>query len=348
MVQTGCLRRLSGHIFLHHEKQYGNEDTRVMDYIVLDLEWNQSDTGEEAEVKDIPFEIIDIGAVKLDSGRKLTDEFNQLVRPTVYLHMHKITGKLIHLRMQDLQKGHSFPQVMGEFKRWCGEDYIFGTWGPLDLYELQRNIRYYGLEPLSSVPIRFLDVQKLFSIAYEDGKSRRSLEYAIDFLHIEKDIPFHRAFSDAYYTARVLALLPEAVLQNYSIDTFVLPKKREEEIHVLFHDYMKYISREFADKQEALEDKEVISTKCYLCHKNIRKKIRWFTPNGKHYYSVAVCPVHGFMKSKIRIRKSDDDKVYVVKTSKFISEEECAKLQNKREEAKEHRKLKKKTGRSKR
>ncbi len=51
MVQTGCLRRLSGHIFLHHEKQHGNEDIWIMDYIVLDLEWNQSGTGEEAEVK---------------------------------------------------------------------------------------------------------------------------------------------------------------------------------------------------------------------------------------------------------------------------------------------------------
>ena len=105
---------------------------------------------------------------------------------------------------------------------------------------------------------------------------------------------------------------------------------------------MKYISREFADKQQALEDREVISTKCYLCHRNLRKKIRWFTPNGKHYYSVAICPVHGSMKSKIRLRKSENDGVYVVKTSKFISEEECLKIQQKRDEAKEHRKLKKK------
>ena len=91
-----------------------------------------------------------------------------------------------------------------------------------------------------------------------------------------------------------------------------------------------------------MEDKEVISTKCYLCHKNLRKKIRWFTPNGKHYYSVAICPVHGFMKSKIRIRKSEGDNVYVIKTSKFISEEDCLKISKKREEAKEHRKQKRK------
>ena len=103
---------------------------------------------------------------------------------------------------------------------------------------------------------------------------------------------------------------------------------------------MKYISREFKDKHEALEDREVISTKCYLCHKNLRKKIRWFSPNGKHYYSVALCPVHGYMKSKIRIRKSENGMVYVVKTSKFISEEDCQKIIQKREQAKEHHKIK--------
>ncbi len=47
------------------------------------------------------------------------------------------------------------------------------------------------------------------------------------------------------------------------------------------------------------------------------------------------------MKSKIRIRRSEDDKVYVVKTSKFISEEDCQKIQSKREGAKLHHKSRK-------
>ncbi|MDE7331404.1 MAG: exonuclease domain-containing protein [Lachnospiraceae bacterium] len=297
-----------------------------MNYIVLDLEWNQGNTGQEPEVKEMPFEVIDIGAVKLNENRNITDKYNQLVKPVVYHQMNRITSDLVHLHMEDLQSGRPFVEVMNEFLTWCGEDYLFCTWGPLDLFELQRNMHYFHMEPLSRKPVRFLDVQKLFSIAYEDKKSRRSLEYAIDFLQIEKDIPFHRAFSDAYYTARILEQMEEEVLENYSIDTYILPRNREEEIHVMFHDYMKYISREFPDKQKAIEDREVISTKCYLCRRNIRRKVRWFSTNGKHYYSISVCPVHGYMKSKIRIRKSENDKVYVVKTSKFISEEECQKI----------------------
>ncbi|GFI17298.1 DNA polymerase III PolC-type [Lachnospiraceae bacterium] len=296
-----------------------------MNYIVLDLEWNQG-SGQEPEVKEMPFEVIDIGAVKLNEKRNIMDKYNQLVKPVVYHQMNRITSDLVHLHMEDLQKGRSFVEVMNEFLAWCGEDYVFCTWGPLDLFELQRNMHYFHMEPLSGKPVKFLDVQKLFSIAYEDKKSRRSLEYAIDFLQIEKDVPFHRAFSDAYYTARILEQMEEEVLENYSIDTYILPKTREEEVHVMFHDYMKYISREFPDKQKAIEDREVISTKCYLCRRNIRKKVRWFSTNGKHYYSISVCPVHGYMKSKIRIRKSENDKVYVVKTSKFITEEECQKI----------------------
>ena len=44
-----------------------------MNYIVFDLEWNQSNTGQE--IKEIPFEIIEIGAVKLDEEFKLKGEF---------------------------------------------------------------------------------------------------------------------------------------------------------------------------------------------------------------------------------------------------------------------------------
>ena len=312
-----------------------------MNYVIMDLEWNQSSTGQKEVSRQLPFEIIEIGAIKLNSDRKIVDEFSELVKPQVYHEMHHVTKKLIHLQMEQLEKGSPFTEVMKQFREWCGDDYIFCTWGPLDLTELQRNIRYYDLEPLSDGPIKFLDVQKLFSIAYEDKKSRRTLEYAIDFLDIKKDIPFHRAFSDAYYTAKILTLMDEQVLANYSFDVFHLPRDKESEVHVVFDTYAKYISRAFADKTQALEDKTVMGTKCYLCHKKLRKKIHWFSPNGKHYYSVAYCDKHGYMKAKIRIRKAEDGAAYVVKTEKFITEAEIAAIRDKQDKARQQRKGKK-------
>lgn len=311
-----------------------------MNYIVLDLEWNPSNSGKEKEMKELPFEIIEIGAIKLNNEKKMVHEFSQLIRPQVYREMHHITKKLIHLQMQELEKGKDFFTVMTEFQEWCGSDYIFCTWGPLDLLELQRNMRFYHMEPFSDRPLAFLDVQKLFSIAYEDKKSRRTLEYAVDFLQIEKDIPFHRAFSDAYYTAKVLTKIDEKTQKLVSFDTFTLPKTRKEEIHITFDDYAKYISREFKEKQTALSDREVTGTKCYLCNKAVRKKIKWFSPNGKHYYCVAYCDKHGCLKGKIRIRKSEEDNVYVVKTLKLIHEDEAALIREKQEHSRVLRKQK--------
>lgn len=314
-----------------------------MNYIVLDLEWNQSNRNDEdSGEKNLTFEIIEIGAIKMNSERTMVSEFSQLIKPQVYHELHYVTSRLIHMQMQELQRGRAFSVVMEEFLSWCGEDFVFCTWGPLDLTELQKNMKYFNMPPLTNGPLRFLDVQKLFSLDREDGKSRRALEYAVDFLNIPKDIPFHRAFSDAYYTAKVLADLREPVLKNYSYDVFVPPKQRKDELHIVFDNYAKYISRQFDDKIEALEDREVSSVKCYLCHKNIRRKVRWFTPNGKNYYSVGFCDRHGYVKGKIRIRKSADDKVYVVKTNKIISKQEADDLKLKQERAKELKKQRKK------
>lgn len=302
-----------------------------MNYIVLDLEWNQSvnDTGEMPE---LAFEIIEIGAVMLNDTYVMVHEFSRLVKPEVYKEMNQITSRLVHLQMQELQRGAPFVEVAEDFLKWCGpKEYVFCTWGSMDLTELQRNMQYYNMTPLSDAPIAFLDVQKLFSLAYEDGKSRRGLEYAVDKLGIEKDIPFHRAFSDAYYTAKLLKAIAEQhgeVMQYISYDVFHLPGSRKQEIRVQFADYAKYISREFDSKEDALADGEVISSKCYLCRRNLKKKVKWFTPNGRHYYCVAYCEKHGYLKAKLRVRKSESGKVYIVKTTKFISQEDAARLRN--------------------
>ena len=95
-----------------------------------------------------------------------------------------------------------------------------------------KNIKYYKLDPLSDKPIKFYDVQKLFSLGIMKEKTRKTLEFAIDYFQVEKDIPFHRAFSDAYYTAKVLKKIANPdILQFVSFDTFHIPKERLREGH---------------------------------------------------------------------------------------------------------------------
>ena len=91
-----------------------------MDYIILDLEWNQG-AGEVTE-KNLPFEIVEIGAIKLNSRREKIGEFNELIKPQVYHEMNYVTRKLIHLQMEQLKDGKSFPEVMRAFRNWWGKD----------------------------------------------------------------------------------------------------------------------------------------------------------------------------------------------------------------------------------
>ena len=93
-----------------------------MNYVIMDLEWNQSSTGQEEMSKRLPFEIIEIGAIKLNSNRKMVDEFSELVKPQVYHEMHRVTRKLIHLQIEQLEHGNPFTEVMEQFRTWCGDD----------------------------------------------------------------------------------------------------------------------------------------------------------------------------------------------------------------------------------
>ena len=90
-----------------------------MNYIVLDLEWNQCPYGKQFEIKQLPFEIIEIGAIRLTSAApdpshlpaepsylRVEDTFREIIAPQVYKHrlshlvdhaLHKIEALRIPL-----------------------------------------------------------------------------------------------------------------------------------------------------------------------------------------------------------------------------------------------------------
>lgn len=312
-----------------------------MNYVVIDLEWNQPYDWKNSGNKDLCFEIIEIGAVLLNEKREQVKEFSRIIKPQVYKRMNSITRGLVNISQSELENGELFSDVMEEFLKWCGSDYIFCTWGSGDLVELQRNMKYYGMENLSDKPFPYLDVQKLYGLDFEGKKSARALDYAVSELGIEQDVPFHRALSDAYYTGKILAAIrKEELLTRYSYDTYHIPKNRASEIHLTFPEYEKYISRGFSTKAAAMQDREVLSSRCIVCGKKLRKCVRNFTPGGKYYLNVAHCDEHGYMKSKIRLKKTDGGTVYVVKTQKMISPDEMAEIAGRRAHIQEVKRIK--------
>lgn len=312
-----------------------------MDYIVFDLEWNQCPYGKSRENPKLPFEIIEIGAVKMNGRKEVIDEYHQYIKPSVYDKLHFHTREILGISMNQLQSGISFEQAVKEFLEWCGDRPIFCTWGTLDLNELQKNMNYYQIMDLLPGPIYYYDIQKLFSIAYENQEDRKSLGYAVDYLEIPEEGAFHEALEDARYTAKVLKQIPDIIIRsNCSVDSYQNPKTREEEIHILYADYEKYISREFDTKEEAMEDKEVLSLRCCYCHKTARKKIKWFSTNTKIHIALGYCPKHGYMMGKIRMKKTEEDKVYVIKTVREIDEDEAVFIKEKQIELRKKRQMK--------
>lgn len=314
-----------------------------MNYIVLDLEWNQCPSGKAEENASLRFEIIEIGAVRLDEDLTLTDRFREVIKPQVYQDLHFKTKEIISLRAIDLENARSFPEVAKDFMDWCGEDAVFCTWGTADLTELQQNLAYYKMPSPFPFPLLYYDIQKIFSIVYEDRKSRRSLESAVDFLGIPKNIPFHSALSDAHYTSQIMQrLTPEQILANSSVDYYRTPENRRQEIHLTYETYTKFVSRPFKDKMHAMKDRTVISTPCSKCKKPAQKRIRWFPVGGSNYFCLAYCEEHGYLKGKIRLRHRRDDLCYAIRTVKTISPEEAYSIREKKEVQKLKRRLRRK------
>lgn len=318
-----------------------------MNYIVLDLEWNQCPTGKADEKEQLPFEIIEIGAVRLDENLKETGRFREVVRPQVYRKLHFRTKEIVSLRTIDFEKARLFPEIITDFFEWCGQDAAFCTWGPADLTELQRNLAYHEIPSPFPFPLLYYDIQKIFSIIYEDRKSRRSLEYAVDFLELPKNVPFHSALSDAHYTSLIMqGLMPEQIQGNSSVDYYRTPANRRQEIYLTYETYVKFVSRPFETKSQAMKDRVVAATNCCVCRRNAPKKVRWFPIGSSNYCALACCPEHGYLKSKIRLRQNRDSKFYAIKTTKLISEDDAYSIREKKEILRVKRRLRREFNRS--
>ena len=304
----------------------------------MDLEWNQCPYGKGKEAKGLPFEIIEIGAVKLNEDFEIVDKFSEIVKPRIYKQLHYKVKDITHITLEELYEGRSFRSVIYDFLEWCGDDYRFVTWGTMDLRELQRNMRFYKLIRVLDFPLYFYDLQKMFSLCYENGRIKRTLSDAVDYLNIETDIPFHRAIDDSIYTARVMKTMDFAKVAEYiSVDTFYLPRIKEEEIHLRFSNYTKFVSREFFDKEEMFRDREVTAMTCNVCDKPLEKRIGWFSDGMKTHYCVGYCKEHGLVRGKLRIKAVDEDLCYAIKILKATDEEGASKIEEKQKAIREKR-----------
>ena len=184
-----------------------------MQYIVLDLEWNQPMSYNSTAYKSVGgkllFEMIQIGAVKVNDQMQVIDSFSQLIRPEQYVKLHPRIQRITHITQDQLDEAPSFNEAVAAFAAWCGEDYVLLTWGCDDISVLSQNMAFYKCETkLAGI----YDIQRLFGEVIGNSKERKGLRAAMEHFQIEPNeetMPFHNAVNDAYYTALVFSKLPE-------------------------------------------------------------------------------------------------------------------------------------------
>lgn len=290
-----------------------------MQYIVLDLEWNQPISYHSPAYKSVGgkllFEMIQIGAVRIDENLRVTDSFSQLIQPQHYLRLHPRIARITHITQEELSVAPSFNEAVAAFAAWCGEDYVLLTWGCDDISVLNQNMTFFQCDTKLS---KIYDAQKYFGDVIGSSKERKGLKAAMEQMEISPDeetMPFHNAVNDAYYTALVFLKLPdpEKVL-NYPLTPRKLEhleRKKKESTAILRVRSMK----------EALKSTAALKPPCPICGKRMEVPEGYVLQRNDQYMALADCPDHGLAFVKLSFGKNDEGK-RIMTRSASLSEEQ--------------------------
>lgn len=175
-----------------------------MNYIVLDMEWNQPGYADTALCRNgvcMKNEIIQIGAVKLSEDKEKTGVFECIIKPVSLTSMNRMIKQLTGITDEMIDKGESFESAISRFRDFCGDDFVILIWGYDDIRILKSNLMFHGLDT-SWLPANY-NLQMIF--AHQTGLEKRqySLSFALEHFEIEIDEKLHDALNDAEYTAMV-------------------------------------------------------------------------------------------------------------------------------------------------
>ncbi len=232
-----------------------------MHFIVFDLELNQDFLSLQDLYKNkssAPFEIIQIGAVKLDSEFNTVDNFNRYVKPTFYTKINPFITELTSITTEQLQSEKQFPEIYKAFTEFIGgSDSIFGIWGTSDIKELFRNAEKHELNS-KYLPRRFINIQPYVSMYFNlPPKNLLRLQHAVEALNLPINYTFHNAFFDAYYTSEIFKKIYNSFIQPKIYDPTnitIKPRqpKREIDTENLLNQFEKMYARKMTQEEQSI------------------------------------------------------------------------------------------------
>ena len=176
-----------------------------MEYIILDLEWNQPVSRSRMIKSPIRLsgEIIQMGAVKVNEKLEILDTFDVDIKPVYYKKMNKVVSDITGIKTDDLEEGIPFTEAIEKFRLWRNGE-VFVTWGPCDCQMLVDNMHIHNVD--SSWLLEMYDAQEIFDDQVTMEGRQFALSYAIFYFKI-KPFEAHNALNDTLNTVKVLEKL---------------------------------------------------------------------------------------------------------------------------------------------
>lgn len=259
-----------------------------MNYIVLDLEWNQYLSRQPCPRNKkgvyLRNEIIQIGAVRLDDNFRPADTFKIAVRLPHGKKISAHVAKIVQISQEDLQNGTLFPEAARRFRAFCGEDCTFLVWGFDDIPILRQNLQYYYMD--DEWAAKWYNLQLIFSAQHALPLRQIALTKAAEMLQISLDLPMHDALNDALYTAHIASALD----MPRGLAEYKAPPPPKPDPTVLCDN--KHF-RCNAPQEDALKDVALNYIPCPVCGVPLADKQEWIAIAQDKYAMMARCETHG-------------------------------------------------------
>lgn len=316
------------------EPESNQKGVVFLNYIILDMEWNQPYGGVKLVQKPVVLhsEIIQIGAIKADENFNYLDKIKIAVRPKYYKKMNPHVEKITGITSLQLTVGETFPQAFRRFSAWCGEDFRFITWGFDDLGVLADNLVLHDLDPAFGK--NYINLQVIYNKQVKSEHLQCGLSAAAESLEIPIDVQVHDALNDAYLTFEVCRKLDMALgIAEYATYKAGVPSP-------LFKDSLCRI-----DMKQVLYNRQVMDMKCPVCKKenNVESKLKfreWVFSGGKACRTIGKCAeCGGDFVVRLKGTKVSEGNYTVVRSIFAATDEDIALFEKKLLKQLERRKI---------
>ncbi len=251
-----------------------------MRYVILDLEWNGSYS---KRIHKFVNEIIEFGAVKVDSELQIIDTFSVLITPQIGKKLSSKVRALTKITNEELtNKGISFMEAVEQFTEFS-KDSVLLTWGTSDIHALIENYNYYTDDIHLPFLNKYCDLQVycesclgLHNAACQLGLSTCADKIGITFSEEEQ----HRAFFDSLLSLKCMSHF----IKDYPLDNFIKDAQQQA-----FYDRMLFKTHFITDFNSADIDKSQLNFDCDVCGTNAKRIKQWKLHN-KSFISEFSCP----------------------------------------------------------